>query len=361
MKNNKGITLISLIGYVILSLMVISVLIAITSNFKKNFNELDVQAVQDIELDKLNMQISKEIKDGKTLDKTKTTFTKLTFVDGNVYTYVQKDKAIYMNDNVAVAEHIGSCNFEVAYDDILRVTVQVEGKTRVMEYSLSEKYVARIEKIYYKTLQSAIDAVPVDNTETTIIVLADITENVSIAQSQNIVLDIGIYTINNKEDSSVITSSGNLKLKNGTIAGNPTSEPLINNKPSGVLNVVGGTITSDSSVALENYGIIEISGTAKIDGEQAIANKESGRVTINGGIIKSANSNAIKNFGIVNISKTAIIEGTGSDNPTIYNETTATLTITGGTISATNSNSIYNLGITTISETVNIIGNTYGI
>ena len=65
MENNKGITLVSLIGYVILSMLVISILTVITANFRKNFNELDVQAVQDIEFDKINMQISKEKREGK--------------------------------------------------------------------------------------------------------------------------------------------------------------------------------------------------------------------------------------------------------------------------------------------------------
>ena len=71
MKNNRGITLITLIGYIILSIMVIAVLAIITANFRNNFNELDVQAIQDIEFDKINMQISKEIREGKKLDREK--------------------------------------------------------------------------------------------------------------------------------------------------------------------------------------------------------------------------------------------------------------------------------------------------
>ena len=43
MMKNKGITLVSMIGYIILSIMIIAILIAITTNFKRNFNELNVQ------------------------------------------------------------------------------------------------------------------------------------------------------------------------------------------------------------------------------------------------------------------------------------------------------------------------------
>lgn len=364
MKNNKGITLVSMIGYVILAIMALAVLVALTTNFKKNFDELDVQAVQDIELDKINMQISKDIKDGKKLDKSNFSSTKLAFIDGNKYTYVSKDKTLYMNDNVAVAEHLRSCVFELPSEDILRVTAQVEDEIRTMEFSLEGVYVARIEKEYYRTLQSAIDAVPANNVETTITILTDISENTTIAQNQNIVLDIGIYTINNKEDNAVITTSGNLKIQNGKITGNPTEQPLINNKNTGALNIVGGTITSDTSIALGNYGTIEISGTAKISGKPTIANKAGGHVIATGGNISSSLDSTIENYGIVDASKNANIEceteevilenGQSIVNHVIKNYSGGATTITGGNIISLNSYAIYNSGILRIGENASI-------
>lgn len=356
MKNNKGITLVSMIGYVILAIMALAVLVALTTNFKKNFDELDVQAVQDIELDKINMQISKDIKDGKKLDKSNFSSTKLAFIDGNTYTYVSKDKTLYMNDNVAVAEHLRSCVFELPSEDILRVTAQVEDEIRTMEFSLDGVYVARIEKEYYRTLQSAIDAVPANNVEKTITVLTDISENATIAQSQNIVLDIGIYTINNKEDNAVITTSGKLKIQNGKITGNPTKQPLINNKNTGALNIVGGTITSDTSIALGNYGTIEISGTAKIDGKLAIANKAEGIVDIAGGTLSSNVSNTIRNLGKVEIRENAIIKGTDTSGNTFYNDAGGEVRIVGGKISSTAANTINNEGKVEISGSAIIEG-----
>ena len=355
MRKNKGITLVSLIGYVILAIMALSVLVALTTNFKKNFNELDVQAVQDVELDKINMQISKDIKDGKKVDKTNFSSTKLAFIDGNTYTYVSNDKKLYMNDNVTISEHLRSCTFELPTDDILRVTAQVEDKTRTMEFPLEGTYVARIEKVYYKTLQSAINAVPANNKETTITILTDISENTTIAQNQNIVLDIGIYTLNNKEDNAVITSSGSLKIKNGKITGNPTEQPLINNKPTGVLDIVGGTITSETSIALGNYGTINISGTAKIDGNIAIANTTEGRVIATGGKISSSLDNAIANYGKLEIDGTTIIEGMAY--ATIGNAIEGEIITKGGrTSSELSANTIYNLGNVEISGTALIEG-----
>ncbi len=134
MKDNKGITLVTLIGYIVLSLLVISALILVTGNFKKNFNELDVQSVQEIQLDKINLQLTKEIKEGKRVDRELTTENTLVFKNGNIYKYVAADKKIYQNDNVTIAEYITSCKFEMINEKTLKVTVGIEGKTRVSEY-----------------------------------------------------------------------------------------------------------------------------------------------------------------------------------------------------------------------------------
>lgn len=137
MKNKNGITLVSLIGYVILSMMVISLLTVITANFKKNFNELDVQAVQDIEFDKINMQILKEIQEGNKIDKSLLKNNELVFQGGNKYTYVSNDKTLYMNDKIVIAKHLAYCIFSIEENQILRIVIQIEGKNRVMEYPVN--------------------------------------------------------------------------------------------------------------------------------------------------------------------------------------------------------------------------------
>lgn len=137
MKNNKGITLISLIGYIIISLMVIAILMVVTGNFKRNFGELNVQTVHDVEFDKINLQISKEIREGKGVNREQTTENKLVFKDNNSYTYSLEDKAIYQNDKVKVAEYIESCKFEIIGDETLRLTAKIEGKERTIEYAIN--------------------------------------------------------------------------------------------------------------------------------------------------------------------------------------------------------------------------------
>lgn len=136
MKNNKGITLVSLIGYIVISLMVISILIIVTSNFKKNFGELNVQTVHDVEFDKINLQISKEIREGNRINREKTTESKLTFKDNKTYSFVLEDKAVYLNDNIKIAEYIDNCKFEIIGDSTLKLIAEIEGKTRTLEYTI---------------------------------------------------------------------------------------------------------------------------------------------------------------------------------------------------------------------------------
>lgn len=404
MENNKGITLVSLIGYVILSMLVISILTVITANFRKNFNELDVQAVQDIEFDKINMQISKEIREGKELDIDNVMANEIAFIEGNKYTYVSNEKALYMNDKVVIAEHLTNCSFSIENNEILRVMAQIEGKNRVMEYALVNKYVARIKDEYYVTLQSAIDAVPSNDTETTITVLTDVTETISINEKQNIILNIGAHKITNNEEKPVITLSGKLRIDNGTvtsIVNSPTiyikeqgalvisggtisgtnsqvinnygnmhikdfakitsyNKAAIYNRAGGTGVITGGKITSEKSNAIVNYANLEISEIAYISNNSntypVISNQQGGIIKVTGGTIKAINVHAINNHSTLEISGNAHIESTSTNQATIYNQIESTVKITGGIITATVSNTINNFGILEISGTTQILG-----
>lgn len=142
MRKNKGITLVSMIGYIVLSLMIISALIVITTNFKKNFNELDVQSIHDVEFDKINLQILGEIKEGKVVSQDETTKEMLVFVNDNVYTYVKEENSIYLNDTIKIADSITNCEFEIedkTNSKILKIITEIDGETRTLEYLIEEK------------------------------------------------------------------------------------------------------------------------------------------------------------------------------------------------------------------------------
>ena len=142
MMKNKGITLVSMIGYIILSIMIIAILIAITTNFKRNFNELNVQSIHDVEFDKINLQILGEIKEGKVVSQDETTKETLVFVNNNVYTYVKEENSIYLNNTIKIAENITKCEFEIedkTNSKILKIITEIEGETRTLEYLIEEK------------------------------------------------------------------------------------------------------------------------------------------------------------------------------------------------------------------------------
>ena len=136
MKKNRGITLISLIIYIILSIMVLSMLTVLSTHFKDNIGNLDISTVHDTEFDKLNLQLLKETKtENNYIDEEQTTTTKLVFTNGNTYTY--ESNAIYLNDNIKIAEKIEAFSSEISNEDNkqkIKVTLTIDGITRTTEY-----------------------------------------------------------------------------------------------------------------------------------------------------------------------------------------------------------------------------------
>ena len=94
----------------------------------------------DTEFDKLNYQMLKETKNtDNQINESETTSTKVVFTNGNTYTYVQKDKAVYLNDNVKIAEKIDKCTFGVttaSNQKFLVTNVKIGKATRSSKYVL---------------------------------------------------------------------------------------------------------------------------------------------------------------------------------------------------------------------------------
>ena len=57
LSSKRGITLVSLIIYIILTTMILSMLSIVTSNFRSNINNVNIGTVEDVEFDKLNLQL----------------------------------------------------------------------------------------------------------------------------------------------------------------------------------------------------------------------------------------------------------------------------------------------------------------
>lgn len=166
--------------------------------------------------------------------------------------------------------------------------------------------VAEIDGTYYDTLQDAIDAVPTNNTETTVKLLNNTSENVKVNVNQNIVFDLQNFTIRNNGDSAVITNKGTIKITNGTITSSAFNA-AINNEQGGILTMSGGKIiaTGTKQAIYNNNGIVEITGNAYLSAtteiRATVQNLELGKLTITGGTIISINQQAVNNAGTMTI------------------------------------------------------------
>ena len=211
-------------------------------------------------------------------------------------------------------------------------------------------YVAEIGSIKYETLQAAIDAIPNNNTETTINLLADTMEAVTVETNKNIVLNLQNFTLYNDgtkkagDEYVAIQNKGTLKIERGTVTAN-SNAATINNESGARLIVTGGNIiqtgtgTSKNKQAIYNRGgTVEISGTAYISAK-------------NSGSYQNNNRGAIQNFCSETSTGILIITGGTIESSTSYaivNQSSAVLTLgtKDGTIGST---------------TPEIKGNTYGI
>lgn len=139
-KQNRGITLMILIIYMILTTVIIGILATLTVNFRRNINNVNEKTSYETEFDKINLQMIQETKIEKNfIDKTTITNTNITFANGNTYSYSAEDKAIYLN-NIKIAENITDIDFNIQQDNgrqKLVVTVKIGDNLRRTEYTIA--------------------------------------------------------------------------------------------------------------------------------------------------------------------------------------------------------------------------------
>lgn len=197
-------------------------------------------------------------------------------------------------------------------------------------------YVVEVNGVKYKSLQTAIDAVPNDNTQTVVTLVNNVNANIKTKSNQNILFDLGSFTLTNGNNNCVIENYGTLEVYNGSVTSSGTSA-TIDNK-GGTLRINGANIASTGErQAIYNYS----SCTVEICGDAHISSNTTG-----------------------NPSTSATLE-----RATVQNEAGGTMIITGGTITCNTQHAISNEGDLTIgikdgniSTTIPlIIGKRYGI
>ena len=145
MKNEKAITLVSLIIYILVMLLVIGIIGSVSAMFYNNTNNFDDETKDIIEYDKFNSYFVKEIKTANnSIDQISDDGTYIIFTTGNSFLF--KDNKIFYID-LEITKNVKNVNFKYYTDSnnkqdntIVTVTVNFENYTKKMNYKIEEIY-----------------------------------------------------------------------------------------------------------------------------------------------------------------------------------------------------------------------------
>ena len=145
MKSEKGITMVSLIIYVIAMLITITIITIVTSYFYKNVDIDSDRYTYFSEFTKFESFISEEVNktNNEILDIGEITIDNKTqyyiaFSSGNQYTYIPENQAIYQN-NIKIASGVEQCSFKekfVSGKQAVEILIKIQDRTRTVQYVL---------------------------------------------------------------------------------------------------------------------------------------------------------------------------------------------------------------------------------
>lgn len=122
MKKEKGITLISLILYILLLIIVIGMLSGISAMFYSNTGALEDNSRNLEEFNRFNMYFLENVKNNKTAIIKDSNI--IIFEDGTTYTYLETDKGIY-KDKIKICNNIDYCTFSSKNEITNNTTKQI--------------------------------------------------------------------------------------------------------------------------------------------------------------------------------------------------------------------------------------------
>lgn len=144
------------------------------------------------------------------------------------------------------------------------------------------KAVASVGTVNFATLTEAIDAAQDGQTVT---LLADATEDATIAAGKNIVLDLGgkkLTNTNAGKATLTIAKGATATVKNGSIVGG-TGFYTIQNNGTATLEDVTATAGNTGSSMLDNWGTLTIESGSYSGGLNVVKSEEDSTLNINGG------------------------------------------------------------------------------
>ena len=151
MKNQRGITLTSLIIYIVLIFVIIVILARVSVYFTSNMSEISKESASISEIDKFNMFFLRDVKQANNeIETVSVDGTSITFTNGTTYEYSKDNNVIYYENTaddkkIIIAEIIEDCKFLQSKEnskDI--VTVEITISEKVYKY----EYVMGYENVY---------------------------------------------------------------------------------------------------------------------------------------------------------------------------------------------------------------------
>ena len=141
MKNEKGITLVSLVVYIVVLTIVIAIITTVSSFFYSNINYAMAKESYAPEFNKFNMYFIEDVKNNKNAI---VNTTSVEFEDGTKYTFDQLTETIYRND-LAIAENVKGIIFSKTNETVRNTT-----KTIIkVEIGIGEDEAPLVEEIDY--------------------------------------------------------------------------------------------------------------------------------------------------------------------------------------------------------------------
>lgn len=140
MRKEKGITMVSLVIYVVVMTIALVVMSSITNSFYNNTETLKGNVKEIVEFNKFNNYFLKEIKKyNNTVDTIGTNYIK--FNSGNSFEFRKDNNSIYFNTNIKVCSRVESFNIALGADStILNVTLKLENFEKSISYKLENIY-----------------------------------------------------------------------------------------------------------------------------------------------------------------------------------------------------------------------------
>ncbi len=138
LTSNKGITLTSLIIYIIGMTIIVGIVATLTSVLQNNINEFGQNSEDIAQILNFNMYFLEDVKkENNKIVKINNELHQITFLTGNTYTF--SENSIYFN-NVKICENIKNVKFELSQDsNTVKVQIQTNSTPsyeKIIEYTI---------------------------------------------------------------------------------------------------------------------------------------------------------------------------------------------------------------------------------